>query len=128
MDLRTATAQTQRMARHLARNAVPASGGPYHRSGTGGAGPSESARTVVPPLAEGRGGAPNRAQRRVGVVPLRRFLARLRSGADWCVGSGVQVATGATQHGMAWCPNCPKRVRTAASPLARYRIIGEHTP
>lgn len=60
---------------------------------------------------------------------LGRLRARLNREDDhrWCPGTGTQVSTGATEHGLASCPLCPKRIRTKGAPMARYRIIGEHT-
>lgn len=59
---------------------------------------------------------------------VERLRARLsRAEVPWCPGTGTPVSTGATEHGLAWCPCCPKRVRADVAPMARYRIIAEHT-
>jgi len=86
-----------------------------------GAGRYHGARRGKPAHAQAHG------RSLAGVVGWVR--AHLTSEADheWCPGTGTQVSRGATEHGAAWCPSCPKRVRTEAAPMARYRIIGEHT-
>lgn len=65
-------------------------------------------------------------------VSLTRVVGWLRSrlshdSHEWCPGTGMKISTGATDHGLARCPFCPKRVRAEVAPMARYRIIGEHT-
>jgi hypothetical protein len=62
------------------------------------------------------------------IARLRDLRHRGDGEGQWCPGTGVQVSTGASNHGMTWCPYCPNQVPTETAPMARYRIIGEHTP